>query len=199
MSIPSEIGLDPKAKRARLRVVSVATILLAILAAAAIAAVVWYRGITSLPSVTRQSEDVVALETHVLPLVKDLRATWFHDGLFGSDSMHWSRGKFNRDEARALQDGDQLFDKETEASFEQFAQAIQTSGVPTDRLSEAEFAADGSLRTATFRRRGGGMEFVLNYIYSPGAKPEEWTSPLGPVVLKRIGDSDWWFEVSPND
>ena len=177
----------------------VVTSLVVVLAIVIVAGVFWYRGITSLPSVRQQSEEVAALETHVLPLVKDLRATWYLNERFGSRSIYWKRGEFTNDPARARQDGDELFDKETEDSFEQFSQAIRASGVPTDRLREATFADDGTLRTASFKRRGGGIEFVFTYIYSPGAKPEEWTSPLGPVALTRIGDSDWWFERSPND
>lgn len=79
------------------------------------------------------------------------------------------------------------------------SQAIRAIGVPTSRLREAKFADDGTLRSVAFQRRGGGLEFVFTYIYSPGAKPEEWTSNLGPVVLTRVGDSDWWFEQSPDD
>jgi len=199
MSVQSEMDVDPKEKGVRVLRAGVVTILLAVLAIVFVAGVFWYQGFNSLPSVRRQSEEVAALETHVLPLVKDLRATWYLNERFGSGSIYWKRGNFTKDPARARQDGDNVFDKETEESFKQFSQAIRASGVPTNRLREAKFADDGTLRTASFQRRGGGLEFVLTYIYSPGAKPEEWTSTLGPVVLTRIGDSDWWFEQSPDD
>jgi hypothetical protein len=139
------------------------------------------------------------LQTHVLPVVKDLRATWYLNEGAKDSSIYWKRGKFTKDLARAREDGDALFDKETEAAFAQFAQAIQASGVPTNRLVEAKFADDGTLSFASFMRRGGGITYVFTYIYSPGAKPPEWKSKLGPVVLTRIGDSDWWFEQSPDD
>lgn len=191
--------VDPKKKRARLLRAGVATIVLAVCAAGFVAGVFGVHGFTSRPSVRRQSEEVAALETHVLPLVKDLGATWYLNEGFGDGSIHWKGGKFTKDPARARQDGDALFDQATEGAFEQFSKAIRASGVPTNRLREATFTDDGTLRTAVFKRRGGGLEFVFTYIYSPGTKPEEWKSALGPVVLTRIGDSDWWFEQSPDD
>ena len=193
------MSVDPNEKRVRVRRAGVVTLFLAVLAIVFVAGAFWYQGLTSRPSLRRQSEEVAALETHVLPLVQDLKATWYLDEGVGSRSIYWKRGKFTKDPVRARQDGDELFDKETEDSFEQFSQAIRASGVPTNRLREATFADDGTLRTASFKRRGGGLEFVFTYIYSPAAKPEEWTSRLGPVVLTRIGDSDWWFEQSPDD
>jgi len=156
-------------------------------------------GNTSPPSAKQQSEEVAALQTHVLPLVNDLRVTWYlSEGLWGG-SIHWKRGKFTKDQESSREDGDKLFDDETEAAYEQLAKAIRASGVPTDRLVEAQFAVDGTLRSASFQRHGGGIECVFTYIYSPGTKPPEWSSKLGPVVLTRIGDSDWWFEQSPDD
>ena len=198
-SLQGAIDVKPKKKRVWILLAGVAAILLVVLVIVFFAGAFWYQGITSRPSVQRQSEEVAALEAHVLPLVKDLRATWFLDERFGDGSIYWKRGRFTKDAARVRPDGDHRFDKETEESFEQLSQAIRASGVPTNRLREATFAEDGTLRTASFKRRGGGLEFVFTYIYSPGARPEAWTSKLGPVVLTRIGDSDWWFEQSPDD
>lgn len=199
MSVDNEMNVGPKRRGAGVLRPLVAAILLVLLAIVFVGGVFWYQDITSIPSVTRQAEEVAALETHVLPLVKDLRATWFLNERFGTDSIHWSRGRFTNDPARASQDGDSVFDPETKESFERLSRAIRSSGVPTNRLREAVFADDGTVRTASFQRRGGGPEFVLTYIFSPGAKPREWTSNLGPVVLTRIGDTDWWFEQSPDD
>jgi hypothetical protein len=200
MSMQSEIDVAQKERRTRVAGAGAAAILLAALAIALVAGVFFWHSIaTSPPSAKKQSAEVAALETHVLPLVKNLRATWYLNEGSGSGSIKWKRGNFTNDPSRALQDGDALFDNETEASYEQFAQAIRASGVPTNRLRDAQFAADGTLRSASFQRRGGGLKFVFTYIYSAGAKPPEWTSNLGPVVLTRIGDSDWWFEQSPND
>jgi len=173
--------------------------LLVILALAFVAGGCPYPGSTSPPSAQQQSEEVAALQTHVLPLVNDLRVTWYLNEGSSGGSIYWKRGKFTKDSERAREDGDTPFDKETEVAYAQCAQAIRSSGVPTNRLVEAQFAVDGTLRSASFQRRGGGIEFVFTYIYSPGAKPPEWTSSLGPVVLTRIGDSDWWFEQSPDD
>lgn len=193
------MDVDSKEKYVRALRADRVIFLIAVLVIVFVAGVFWYQRTNSLPSVNQQSKEVAALETHVLPLIKDLRATWYLNERLGSGSIHWKRGNFTREPDRARQDGDRLFDKETEEAFKRFSQAIRTSKVPTNRLREAKFADDGTLRTATFQRRGGGIEFVFTYIYSPGAKPEEWTSKLGPVVLTRIGDSDWWFEQSPDD
>lgn len=152
-------------------------------------------GNTSPPSATQQSAEVAALQTHVFLVVKDLRVTWYLNESSKDASIYWKRGKFSR----SSENGAALFDQETEAAFKQFTQAIQTSGVPTNRLVEAKFADDGTLSFASFMRRGGGITYVFTYIYSPGTKPPEWKSKLGPVVLTRIGDSDWWFEQSPDD
>ena len=202
MRTQSEIDSAPKETGVGVAGASGAAILLAALAVALVAAAFfwfWYSGAVSPPSAKRQAKEVAALESHVLPLVENLRATWYLNEGSGSGSINWKRGNFTNDPARARQDGDALFDNETEASYEQFAQAIRASGVPTNRLRDAQFAADGTLRSASFQRRGGGLKFVFTYIYSPEAKPAEWKSNLGPVVLTRIGDSDWWFEQSPND
>jgi hypothetical protein len=166
-----------------------------LLAIVLVAGAFWYQDMRSIPAVERQAEEVAALETHVLPVVTDLKATWYLNERFGTRSISCKHGRLNTDSPR----GEDLVDQQTAAAFEQLWQAIRTSGVPTNRLREATFAEDGSLRSAAFKRRGGSIDFVCTYIYSPGAKPEEWTSRLGPVVLTRIGDSDWWFEQAPDD
>lgn len=199
MSVQDQRDATPQAKRVRVMRAGIVSLLLAVLVIMSVAGVFWYRNTSSLPSVGRQSEEVAALETHVLPVVKDLRATRYLNERFGTRSINWTRGRFTDDPARVRQDGDALFDEGTEEAFEQFSQAIRASGVPVARLRDATFADDGTLRTATFQRRGGGITFVFTYIYSPGEKPEAWTSDLGPVVLTRVGDSDWWLEQSPDD
>ncbi len=197
---PQPSARGPKLKD-RVRVLSASGVAIRLVALAIVFASggCWYPGMTSPPSVEQQSEEVAALQTHVLPVVSDLRVTWYlNEGMSGG-SIAWKRGKFSTDAERAREDGDKVFDKETEAAFEQLAEAIRASRVPTNRLVEAQFAEDGTLSSASFRRRGGGIEFVFTYIYSRGARPAEWSSSLGPVELKRIGDSDWWFEQSPDD
>ena len=176
-----------------------AAMLLATLAIASVAGGCGFTPSTSPPSAQQQSEEVAALQSHVLPVVKDLGVTWYLNEGLADGSISWKRGKFTKDPERAREDGVKVFDTETEAAFEQVAQAIRASGVPTNRLVEAHFADDGTLRFASFRRGGGGIEFVFTYLYSPGAKPPEWSSKLGPVVLTKVGDSDWWFEQSPDD
>ena len=199
MSCQSESDAKVRGVGGRVLAASRVASLSAALAMAFVAGGCWYSGSTSPPSAQQQSEEVAALQAHVLPVVEELRVTWYlHEGSWDG-SIDWKRGRFTKDPERARQDGDTLFDDETEAAYAQLAQAIRASGVPTNRLVEAQFADDGTLRSASFQRRGGGIEFVFTYIYSPGAKPPEWSSDLGPVVLSRIGDSDWWFEQSPDD
>lgn len=199
MSIQTESGVKPGGVGGRVLAASRLAMFLVTLAIACVAGGCGYLGSTSPPSAKQQAEDVAALQKYVLPVVTELRVTWYlREGLW-SGSIDWKRGKFTKDRDRALEEGESMFDTETEAAYERLAQAIRTSGVPTDRLVEARFADDGTLSFASFQRHGGGIEFVFTYIYSPGTKPPEWTSKLGPVVLTRIGESDWWFEQSPDD
>jgi hypothetical protein len=199
MSFQVETDAERKGMRAHVGVAIATAILLATLAIIFVAGAFWFRGITSPPSAKLQYEEAASLQTHVLPVVKDLRATWYLNEGTGSGSIYWKRGNFTDDPSRARSDGDALFDNETKEVFDRFDLAIRASGVPTNRLCDAQFADDGSLRSASFKRRGGGLKFVFTYIYSPGIKPAEWKSDLGPVVLTRIGNSDWWFEQSPDD
>lgn len=186
-------------KKTLVLVASGSAVLLAILTITFVAGAVWYSGVISPPSAKQQSEEVAALETHVLPVVQELQITWYLNEGIIHDSIYWKRGKFTKDPDRARQEGDNLFDREAEVAFEQFTDAIRASSVPVNRLADAKFTADGTVRYASFYRSGGGITYVFTYIYSPGAKPPEWRSKLGPVVLTRIGDSDWWFEQSPDD
>lgn len=151
--------------------------------------------VTSPPSAQQQSEEVVALQAHVLPLVQELGVTHYLNEGFRGGSLNWKRGNYSigRD------DQYQMFDDATSTAYKQLGQAISESGVATNRLYEAQFMEDGTLGLASFRRRGGGIKYIFKYIYSPGARPPEWTSALGPVILTRIGNSDWWFEQSPDD
>lgn len=154
---------------------------------------------TSPPSARTQSEEVAALQTHVLPLVENLQVTWYLNEGSRGGGLSWKRGDYSTDRAYAREDGFQGFDDETAAAYKRFAAAISASRVATSRLNDALFADDGTVRFASFQRRGGGFRFVFTYIYSPGVRPSEWRSTLGPVVLTRIGKSAWWFEQSPND
>lgn len=199
MSFQSEMDALQRKSRRPFLVAIGGVLFLAALGIAFLSGAFWHEGNVRPPSAEQQYEEVAALEKHVLPVVKDLKATWCLNEGIKHDSIYWKRGKFTRDPERARKEGDNLFDEETEAAYEQFTNAIQASGVPVNRLAEAKFAADGTLKYASFYRKGGGITYVFTYIYSPGAKPAVWTSKLGPVVLIRIGDTDWWFEQSPDD
>lgn len=199
MSFESEMDSLQKKRRLPLLVTIGIALVLAALTISFFGGAVWYAGVTSPPSGKQQLEEVAALQAHVLPVVRDLRATWYLDEGQRSGSVYWNRGNFSKVPGRGRDDGDRLFDSETEAAFNQLSDVIRASGVPTNRLAEAKFAADGTLNYASFYRSGGGISYNFTYIYSPGAKPSEWQSKLGPVVLTRIGDTDWWFEQSPDD
>jgi hypothetical protein len=152
------------------------------------------------PSPAEMATEVAALQEKVLPVVRELRVSWYLNDDLRCGAIEWARGKFHSAGASCgRDDGSQVFDDQTTAAFRQLTDAIAASRVPTDRLYEAVFASDGRVQSAVFRRAGGGIDYVFKYIYSPTAKPAEWTSPLGPVVLTKIGDTGWWFERSPND
>lgn len=152
------------------------------------------------PSSAEMATEVAALQEKVLPVVRDLKVSWYLNESMRCGSIDWARGKFRSAGAScARDDGSQVFDEQSSAAFRQLADAIAASRVPTERLYEAVFEPDGRVQSAVFHRAGGGIDYVFKYIYSPTAEPAEWTSPLGPVVLTKIGDTGWWFERSPND
>lgn len=199
MSFESELDALQKRNRLSLLAAIATALVFAALAIAFLGGALWHSAITAPPSVEQQASEVAALEAHVLPVVRHLRASWYLDEGQSGGSIYWMRGNFSTVAGSGSDDSERSFDIETEAAFSQLADGIRASGVPTNRLAEAKFVADGTLKYASFHRRGGGISYNFTYIYSPGAKPLEWQSKLGPVVLTRIGESDWWFEQSPDD
>lgn len=151
------------------------------------------------PPAERMATEVSALETHVLPVVGELRASWYLREIT-CGSIVWSRGAFTSD-GRGCEPGDGAarFDPPSRAAFDRVTGAIEASRVPVTRLYEATYDAEGRVVAAAFGRRGGGLRYVYRYLYSRAGPPSAWTSPLGPVTLTRIGATAWWFEQSPDD
>jgi hypothetical protein len=149
------------------------------------------------PSPERMAEEVANLESHVLPVLEHLRPTWYEKS--ACDILTYPRGTFSDDGQCGGRPGEQPFDDVARGDLDRILDAVKKSRVPTDELMDATYAADGTVETAGFLRAGGGIEWNFAYLYSPGERPREWTSPLGPVTLTPIGDTGWWFEKSPND
>jgi len=150
------------------------------------------------PSPERMAEEVANLQSHVLPVLEDIRPTWYEEG--GScDILEYPRGTFSDDGVCGGRPAEQRFDDIARADLDRILEAVKRSRVPTHELQSAVYASDGSLVSAGFLRSGGGIEWNFAYLYSPGQRPREWQSGLGPVTVTPIGDTGWWFEKAPND
>jgi hypothetical protein len=142
--------------------------------------------------------EVAALERDVVPVLEELRPTWYESP--GScDVLEYPRGTFSDDGTCGGRPGERRFDATARADLDRILDAVRRSGVPTDELRSAAYAADGSLVTAGFWIPGGGIEWNYAYVYSPAARPPEPQTALGPVTVTPIGTTGWWFEKSPND
>jgi hypothetical protein len=150
------------------------------------------------PSPETMAEEVASLQTHVLPVLEELKPTWYEvDGR--CDILEYPRGTFSTDGECGGRPAEQPFDDVARADFGQILDAVQRSGVPTNELLSATYAPDGTVESAGFYRFGGGIEWNLAYLYSPDDRPAQENSPLGPVTTTPIGHTGWWFEKSPND
>jgi hypothetical protein len=141
--------------------------------------------------------EVAGLQSHVLPVVAELRPTWYEKS--ECTIVEYPRGTFSDDGRCGGRPGEQPFDDTAWADLDRILDAVERSGVPTDELANATYAVDGTIDSVAFLRSGGGIEWSFAYIYSPDRKPPEWESPLGPVTVTPVGDTGWWFERSPND
>ena len=115
------------------------------------------------------------------------------------DILEYPRGTFSDDGTCGGRPAEQPFDDAARADLDRILDAVKHSGVPTDELMGATYAADGTVESAGFLRSGGGIEWNFAYLYSPDERPTQWESPLGPVTITPIADTGWWFEKSPND
>jgi hypothetical protein len=153
---------------------------------------------TDPPSPETMAEEVAGLQEHALPVLEELRPTWYEAGQ-GCDVLEYPRGTFSDDGECAGRPGEQPFDERARTDLDRLVAAVRDSGVPSDELRSATYASDGRIIFASIARTGGGIEWDFSYLYSPGARPGEWESGLGPVTITPIGDAGWYFEQAPND
>jgi len=150
------------------------------------------------PSPETMAAEVAALERDVVPVLEELRPTWYESP--GScDILEYPRGTFSDDGVCGGRPGERRFDATARADLDRILDAVERSGVPTDELRSAAYAADGSLLTAGFWIPGGGIEWNYAYVYSPAVRPPEPQTSLGPVAVTPVGTTGWWLEKSPND
>jgi hypothetical protein len=149
------------------------------------------------PAPETMEREVASLQTHVLPLIEEIQATWYEES--ACNIVEYGRGTFSDDGECGGRPGEQQFDTESRADFDRLIDAVDRSGVATKELLNATYDPDGHIESAAFDRPGGGIQWNYAYIYSPDEKPREWDSPLGPVTVTPIGDTGWWFEKSPDD
>jgi hypothetical protein len=149
------------------------------------------------PSPETMAKEVERLQTHVLPVLEQLRPTWYEES--ACDILEYPRGTFSTNGVCGGRPEEQPFDETARADLDRILDAVKQSGVPTDELIDATYAPDGTVETAGFFRSGGGIQWTYAYRYSPGGKPQGWESPLGPVTITPIGDTGWWFEKAPDD
>jgi hypothetical protein len=144
------------------------------------------------------ASEVARLRDHVLPVLEDLEPTWYEEGQ--CDILEYPRGTFSDDDgACGGRPTEQPFDAAARADLDRILDAVEQSGVPTNELTRARYAPDGTVEFVGFLRSGGGIEWNFAYLYSPDIQPAQWESPLGPVTVTPIADTGWWFERSPND
>ncbi|MEO3857109.1 hypothetical protein [Acrocarpospora sp. B8E8] len=149
------------------------------------------------PSPERMAEEVANLQTHVLPVLREIRPTWYEEAQ--CDILEYPRGTFSDDGKCGGRPAEQPFDDVARADLDRILDAVERSGVPTNELTGARYAPDGTVESVGFLRSGGGIEWNFAYLYSPDERPREWESALGPVTITPIGATGWWFEKSPND
>lgn len=153
--------------------------------------------VTRPPSPATMAREVASLQRHVLPVVVELKATWYEDQV--CHIVEYERGTFSDDGACGGRPGERAFDDTARADLDRIVAAVERSGVRTHELLRATYAEDGSPETVAFDRPGGGIQWNFAYVYSPGGKPAEEQTALGPVTVTPIGTTGWWFEKAPDD
>jgi hypothetical protein len=153
---------------------------------------------TEPPSPETMAEEAAGLQEHVLPVLEDIRPTWYEANQ-GCDVLEYPRGTFSDDGKCAGRAGEQQFDQLARTDLDRLVAAVRDSGVPSEELRSASYAPDGTVISASIARTGGGIEWNFSYLYSPESRPRDWESGLGPVTITPIGNSGWYFEQAPND
>ena len=148
------------------------------------------------PAPDRLAAEVGRLDA-VLSIVEELRATDFEDSA-QCRNLGYARGAFG-DLAQdgCERAGTEQFDAVALADHARLAEAIEASGVSTDRMLVATYDADGELETARFHLEGAPFLDYWEYLYDPGAVEVKLDVP-DQRDYTRIND-DWWFVLSPDD
>ena len=150
------------------------------------------------PSSETMAEEVAGLQEHFLPVLEDIRPTWYETNQ-GCDVLEYPRGTFSDDGECAGRPGELPFDGPARTDLDRLVAAVRDSGVPSEELRSASYTQARTVASASIARTGGGIEWNFSYLYSPESRPREWESALGPVTITPIGDSGWYFEQAPND
>ncbi|GIH28675.1 hypothetical protein Aph01nite_69850 [Acrocarpospora phusangensis] len=152
---------------------------------------------TEPPSPETMAREVAGLQTHVLPVLKEIQPTWYEDA--PCQILEYPRGTFSDNGTCGGRPGERPFDAVARADLNRILDAVDRSGVPTNELINARYAPDGTVESAGFLRAENGWEWNYAYLYSPNEQPRTWESGLGPVTITPIGTTNWWFEKSPDD
>ena len=148
------------------------------------------------PSSTTLTRETTALQQDLLPVLRQLRVTWFDKSC---DGLDYTRGVFSRDGRCSGRPGEHLLDTAARADVDRILKAIDDGGVATDKVTAASYSTDGQVIFLRIRRAGGGITWDYAYIYSPTQQPAQEQTALGPTRLTPIGTTGWYFEKTPND
>jgi hypothetical protein len=138
----------------------------------------------------RQIDDIV-------PLVEELRVTDF-EASERCSNLAYQRGAFGHLEQDGCErDRTEAFDAIALADHTRLAQAIEATGVATERILSATYSVAGDLETAWFVLDDPSFPDFWEYLYDPsGLVPKP--AVRGQRDFTRI-DDDWWFVLSPDD
>jgi hypothetical protein len=148
------------------------------------------------PPITRMAAEVARLGAAV-SIVEELRVTDFEDSPY-CRNLGYARGAFGHLEQDGCErEGTGPFDAVALADHARLAQAIEASGVATDRIRAATDGPDGDLEAAYFVLDAPSVLDSWEYLYDPAGVVDTTDVP-GSRDFTRI-DDDWWFVGSPDD
>jgi hypothetical protein len=148
------------------------------------------------PQPDQMPADVARLEA-VLPLLEELRVTDFEDSPYCLN-LGYGRGAFGHlAQDGCARAGTVEFDAAALGDHARVAEAIDASGVTTDRLRTATYTPDGDLETAWFALTDASIDDNRDYLYDPsGVEPK--VDVPDALRFTRI-DGAWWFVWSRDD
>ena len=150
------------------------------------------------PSPEIQAEEVLRLEAGVVPVLDEFDVRFYLDRGPYCGSIVYRRGEFRSHDERcgSPTEAYRLFDEQVQGDFGKIRAAIAASRVKIRRF-EASFAADGSIRTISFRREDCSIEWNWNYLYDRGnVVAKDGTSDFPKYT--RITE-DWWLVTEVDD